>query len=213
MAAEIHTIVRAFANAAKRALTAGFEVIELHGAHGYLMHEFLSPLSNHRSDEYGGSLENRIRFALEICDAVREIWPERLPMFLRISATDWVEGGWDIDDSVQLARAVKERGVDLIDCSSGGSVAHVSIPSGPGYQVPFSERIRREAGILTGAVGLITEPDQAEAVIRDGRAELIMMAREFLREPYWPLAAAAALGVKIPIAEQYARAFPQFAGK
>ena len=211
--AEIHTIIRAFANAAKRALTAGFEVIELHGAHGYLMHEFLSPLSNHRSDEYGGPLENRIRFALEICDAVREIWPERLPMFLRISATDWVEGGWDIDDSVQLARAVKERGVDLIDCSSGGSVAHVSIPSGPGYQVPFSERIRREAGILTGAVGLITEPDQAEAVIRDGRADLIMMAREFLREPYWPLAAAAALGVKIPIAEQYARAFPQFAGK
>jgi 2,4-dienoyl-CoA reductase-like NADH-dependent reductase (Old Yellow Enzyme family) len=205
---EIQTIVQAFASAAKRALAAGFEVIELHGAHGYLIHEFLSPLSNQRRDQYGGSLENRMRFALEVIEALRAVWPERLPLFLRISATDWVDGGWDVNNSVQLARAAKERGIDMIDCSSGGSSPHATIPLKAGYQVPFSEEIRRDAAVMTGAVGLITEPVQAEAIIRDGEADLILMAREFLREPYWPLKAAQALGVKVPVAVQYARAFP-----
>lgn len=209
---EIHKIVQAFASAAKRALDAGFEVVELHGAHGYLIHEFLSPLSNGRGDQYGGSLANRMRFALEVIEAVRAVWPERLPLFLRISATDWVDGGWSLKDSVQLVRAAKELGVDMVDCSSGGSSTRQSIPLGAGYQVPFSKEIRRETGILTGAVGLITEPAQAEAIIRDGAADLILMAREFLREPYWPIKAAQALGVKIPVAVQYARAFPNLAG-
>ncbi len=208
---EIRMIVQAFAAAAKRALEAGFEVIELHGAHGYLMHEFLSPLSNKRQDPYGGSLENRIRFAIEVVEAVRAVWPERLPLFLRISATDWIEGGWSLNDSIQLARAAHERGIDVVDCSSGGSSPQASIPLKAGYQVPFSQEIRREAGVLTGAVGLITEPAQAEAIIREGAADLILMAREFLREPYWPIKAAQALGVKIPVAVQYARAFPNLA--
>jgi 2,4-dienoyl-CoA reductase-like NADH-dependent reductase (Old Yellow Enzyme family) len=210
--AEIHLIVQAFVAATKRALEAGFEVIELHGAHGYLIHEFLSPLSNKRRDEYGSALENRMRFALEIIEAVRSVWPERLPLFFRISATDWVEGGWSLADSVQLARAAKERGVDMVDCSSGGSSPHLSIPLRAGYQVPFSQEIRREAGVLTGAVGLITEPAQAEEIIRDGAADLILMAREFLREPYWPIKAAQELGVKIPVPVQYARAFPNLTG-
>jgi 2,4-dienoyl-CoA reductase-like NADH-dependent reductase (Old Yellow Enzyme family) len=205
---EIRGIIEAFAAAARRALNAGFEVIELHGAHGYLIHEFLSPLSNQRSDEYGGSFQNRIRFALEVIQAVRGVWPERLPLFLRISATDWAEGGWNLDDSIELAGAVRKRGVDLIDCSSGGTVSHASIPAGPGYQVPFSERIRRETGILTGAVGLITEPLQADAIIRCGAADLVLMAREFLREPYWPIKAAQASGAEIRVPAQYARAFP-----
>jgi 2,4-dienoyl-CoA reductase-like NADH-dependent reductase (Old Yellow Enzyme family) len=206
--AEIRAIVQAFAEAAQRALKAGFEVIELHGAHGYLIHEFLSPLSNERQDLYGGSLENRMRFALEVIEAVRAVWPDRLPLFLRISATDWVDGGWSVKDSIQLAQAARERGVDVVDCSSGGSSPRASIPLKAGYQVPFSQEIRREAGVLTGAVGLITEPAQAESIIRDGAADLILMAREFLREPYWPIKAAQALGVKIPVAVQYARAFP-----
>jgi 2,4-dienoyl-CoA reductase-like NADH-dependent reductase (Old Yellow Enzyme family) len=209
--AEIKVIVQAFASAAKRALKAGFEVIELHGAHGYLTHEFLSPLSNQRQDEYGGSLENRVRFPLEVIEAVRDVWPDNLPLFFRISATDWVSGGWTEDDSVQLARAAKSRGVDVIDCSSGGSAAQASIPSEPGYQVPFSEQIRREAGIMTAAVGLITEPRQAERIIENEQADLVLLAREFLREPYWPLKAARSLGVPLSPAVQYQRAFPRIA--
>ena len=210
--AEIRSIAGAFAAAAERALAAGFEVIELHGAHGYLLHEFLSPLSNTRSDEYGGSLENRMRFALEVTGAVRAVWPERLPLFLRISATDWAAGGWTNDDSVALAGAVKPLGVDAIDCSSGGTVPHVSIPLQPGYQAPFAERIRREAGILTGAVGLITEAIQAETLIHNGCADFVLLAREFLREPYWPIKAAQALGANIDFPIQYGRAFPGSSG-
>lgn len=211
--AEIRTIVEAFVAAAKRALDAGFEIVELHGAHGYLIHEFLSPLSNQRTDQYGGSLENRMRFALEVIEAVRKAWPERLPLFVRISATDWVEGGWNPDDSVTLARAAGERGVDLIDCSSGGTVARASIPVGPSYQVPFAQRIRRETGLLTGAVGLITEPAQADAIIRQCQADLVLLAREFLREPYWPLKAAQALGAEVHIPVQYGRAFAAWRDK
>ncbi len=210
---EIGAVVNAFAAAARRALQAGFEVIELHGAHGYLIHEFLSPLSNQRQDEYGGALENRMRFALEVVEAVRAVWPAHMPLFLRISATDWVEGGWTIGDSVQLASTARQRGVDVVDCSSGGSSAKAAIPLRAGYQVPFSAQIRRDAGVLTGAVGLITTPAQAEEIIRDGAADLILMAREFLRQPYWPIKAAQELGVKIPLPLQYARAFPQLAGK
>lgn len=205
---EIHTIVANFAAAAERSLCAGFEVIELHAAHGYLMHEFLSPLSNQRTDEYGGSLENRMRFVLEVATAVRRAWPASLPLFLRISATDWADNGWTLEQSVELARAVQLLGVDLIDCSSGGTIPHVSIPSDPGYQVPFAERIRRDTGILTGAVGLITDARQAEDIIASGSADLVLLAREFLREPYWPIKAAQELGVQIPLAEQYRRAFP-----
>jgi len=205
--AEIRTLVEAFATAAKRALKAGFDVIELHGAHGYLMHEFLSPLSNHRTDEYGGSFENRTRFVCEVTRAVRAVWPERLPLFLRISATDWAEGGWTIDDSVRLARAVQPLGVDLIDCSSGGTVPHAAIPLGPGYQVAFAERIRRETGMLTGAVGLITEPRQANEIVCEGQADLVLLAREFLREPYWPIKASQELGAGVAAPVQYARAF------
>jgi len=204
---EIRGIVRAFADAAKRALDARFELIELHNAHGYLAHEFLSPLSNKRTDLYGGSLENRMRFSLEIVDAVRAVWPERLPLFLRISASDWTEGGWTADDSVVLAKAVKDRGVDLIDCSSGGNVPRAAIPVKPGYQVPFAAKIRKEARMLTGAVGMITEATQANEIIQGGEADVVLLAREFLREPYWPLKAAKELGVKVPIADQYARAF------
>lgn len=210
---EIRVIVEAFVAATRRAVNAGFEVIELHGAHGYLIHQFLSPLSNQRTDEYGGSFENRIRFALEVIQAVQTVWPARLPLVLRISATDWAEGGWCLDDSVELARAVRQRGVDLIDCSSGGTVPHAPIPAAPGYQVPFSERIRRETGILTGAVGLITEPFQADSIIRGGAADLVLLAREFLREPYWPIKAAQALGAEIRVPAQYARAFPNLPHK
>lgn len=204
---EIHGIVRAFASTAKRAVDAGFELLELHNAHGYLAHEFLSPLSNKRTDQYGGPLENRMRFSLAIVDAVREVWPERLPLFLRISATDWTEGGWTVEDSVALAEAVKERGVDLIDCSSGGNVPRAVIPVKPGYQVPFASKIKKEAGILTGAVGMITEAEQANGIVQAGDADLVLLAREFLREPYWPLKAAKALGVSMHAAEQYGRAF------
>jgi 2,4-dienoyl-CoA reductase-like NADH-dependent reductase (Old Yellow Enzyme family) len=195
--------------AARRALRAGFQVVEIHGAHGYLIHEFLSPLSNRRTDEYGGSFENRIRLALEVAQAVREAWPLNLPLFLRISATDWVEGGWNADESVELARRVGPLGVDLIDCSSGGSAANAKVPLAPGYQVPFAERIRREAGILTGAVGLITTPQQADEIIRSGKADLVLLAREFLRDPYFPLHAAKALGAEVSPPVQYARAFPK----
>jgi 2,4-dienoyl-CoA reductase-like NADH-dependent reductase (Old Yellow Enzyme family) len=205
---EIHATVNAFVAATRRALQTGFQVAEIHGAHGYLLHEFLSPLSNRRSDEYGGPFENRIRFALETIEAVRAAWPQELPLWLRISATDWVDGGWTIDDSVQLARRVKPMGVDLIDCSSGGSSLEQKIAMAPGYQVPFAERIRAEAGIATGAVGMIMEPEQAEQIIGDGKADMVLLAREFLRDPYFPLNAAHALGAEIEPPLQYLRAFP-----
>ena len=205
---EIRNVVDAFTAAARRARTAGFEVLEIHGAHGYLINEFLSPVSNHRTDDYGGSFENRIRFALEIADAVRRNWPADFPLFLRISATDWAEGGWTLDDSVALAARVRDHGIDLVDCSSGGNVIDAKIRLGPGYQVPFAERIRREAGILTGAVGMITEPRQAEEILQTGRADLILMAREFLRDPYWPLHAAPGLEAEAAVPVQYTRAFP-----
>jgi len=195
------------AAAARRALAAGFQVIEIHAAHGYLIDEFLSPLSNHRQDEYGGSFENRIRFALEITQAIRGVWPDSLPLFIRISASDWVEGGWTIDDSVQLAHRLKPLGIDLVDCSSGGVVPYAKIPVGPGFQVPFAGRIRRESGVLTGAVGMITEPEQADAIIRDGSADLVLLARQFLRDPYFPLHAAKALGVEMAPPVQYKRAY------
>ena len=207
-AAEIPGIVAAFRDAARRARQAGFDVVEVHSAHGYLLHEFLSPLTNHRTDAYGGTLANRMRLCLEVVDAVRGVWPESRPVFVRISSTDWAEGGWDIEQSVELARRLRERGVDLIDCSSGGAVATARVPIEPGYQVPFAERIRREAGIMTGAVGLITTPQQADEIVRAGRADCVLLARELLRDPYWPLRAARELGHLVPWAPQYLRAAP-----
>jgi len=204
---QICAIVQAFAAAARRALTAGFEVIEIHGAHGYLINEFLSALANHRGDEYGGSFENRTRFLREVVQAVRGAWRDSLPLFVRISASDWVDGGWTIADSVSLASMLQPLGVDLIDCSSGGLVPYAKIEPAPGFQVPFAERIRRETGILTGAVGMITDPKQADCIIRDGRADLVLLAREFLRNPYFPLHAAKALGVENAPPVQYKRAF------
>jgi 2,4-dienoyl-CoA reductase-like NADH-dependent reductase (Old Yellow Enzyme family) len=203
---QIHELTKAFASAAERALRAGFEVVEIHGAHGYLLNEFLSPLANHRTDEYGGSFENRIRFFLEVTDAVRAVWPNHLPLFARISATDWKEGGWDIDQSVALARELAKHGVDLIDCSSGGVVPDAKILTGPGYQVPFAKRIRAEGGILSGAVGLITEAHQAEEIISGGDADIVLLARELLRDPYWPHHAARELGAKVVGPVQYHRA-------
>jgi 2,4-dienoyl-CoA reductase-like NADH-dependent reductase (Old Yellow Enzyme family) len=205
--ADIAALVEAFAAAARRALLAGFQVAEIHGAHGYLIHEFLSPLSNHRTDEYGGSFEKRTRFALEVAAAVRTAWPEQLPLFIRISATDWVEGGWDIDGSVALSRSLKAMGVDLVDCSSGGLAPQQKIALGPGYQVPFAERIRRETGVLTGAVGLITTAQQAEEIVSSGRADMVLLAREFLRDPYFALHAGKALGTEVQPPVQYQRAF------
>jgi 2,4-dienoyl-CoA reductase-like NADH-dependent reductase (Old Yellow Enzyme family) len=205
---EIPGIVAAFRKAAERAREAGFDVVEIHAAHGYLIHEFLSPLVNTRTDAYGGSYDHRVRLCLEVAEAVREVWPEGLPVFVRLSSTDWKEGGWDVDSSVELARRLRERGVDLIDCSSGGAVSDAKITLGPGYQVPFAERIRREAGIATGAVGLITDPAQADAIVRDGQADAVLLARELLRDPYWPLHAAQALGAEIAWPAQYLRAAP-----
>ncbi len=205
--AEIGQLVEAFAVAGQRALAAGFQVIEIHGAHGYLIHEFLSPLSNQRRDEYGGSLENRMRFGLQVAEAVRKVWPASLPLFFRISATDWAEGGWTVEQSVELARCLKPLGVDLIDCSSGALAPGVKIPVGPGYQVPFAEQVRREADILTGAVGMITEPEQADGIVREGKADLVLLARELLRDPYWPLHAAAKLACPPHPPLQYERAF------
>jgi 2,4-dienoyl-CoA reductase-like NADH-dependent reductase (Old Yellow Enzyme family) len=192
-----------------RAHRAGFDFVEIHAAHGYLLHEFLSPLANHRSDSYGGSFANRARFPLEVIDAVRAAWPGHLPLLVRISATDWAdhEGGWDIEQSVQLAKQVKALGVDLIDVSSGGLVPHVKIPLGPGYQVPFAARIRREAEVATGAVGLITEAEQAAKIVADGEADVVLMARESLRDPYFPRRAAQLLGAKIDAPNQYLRAW------
>lgn len=205
----IARVTAAFADAARRALAAGVRVIEIHAAHGYLLHEFLSPLSNQRTDHYGGSFDNRTRFVRDVVTAVRGVWPEHLPVFVRISATDWLEGGWDIEQSVELARQLKPLGTDFIDCSSGGNAAHAKIPVGPGYQAPFAERIRRDAGILTGAVGLITEPSQAEQIIASGQADAVLLARELLRDPYFPLHAAHALGQAIAWPAQYLRAGPQ----
>ena len=206
-AAGIEGIVEAFRTSALRALDCGFRVIEIHAAHGYLLHEFLSPLSNQRSDAWGGSFENRIRLTRDIVAAVRAVMPEGLSLFVRISATDWAEGGWDIEQSVELSRILKEEGVDLIDVSSGGLVPWQKIALGPGYQVPFAARIRREAGLATGAVGLITEPEQAETIIASGEADLVLLARELLRDPYWPRRAARALGADIDVPRQYARAW------
>jgi 2,4-dienoyl-CoA reductase-like NADH-dependent reductase (Old Yellow Enzyme family) len=205
---EIAGIVEAFKEAARRARAARFEVVEIHAAHGYLIHEFLSPLTNSRTDQYGGSLDNRLRLCLEVVDAVRSVWPERLPVFVRISATDWTPGGWDIDQAVELSRRLRDRGVDLVDCSSGGNVPRAEIPIAPGYQVPFAERIRREAGVATGAVGLITTPAQADEIIRNGGADCVLLARELLRDPYWPLRAARELGHPGPWPPQYLRAAP-----
>ena len=198
--------VAGFGKAAQRALDAGFRVVEIHAAHGYLLHEFYSPLSNRRTDQYGGSFENRTRIVREIVEKVRRVWPERLPLFIRISCTDWADGGWDIDQSVELARSLSKLGVDLVDCSSGGNVADAKIPIAPGYQVPFAERIRRDARIMTGAVGMITEADQAEKIIRGGQADIVLLAREMLRDPYWPLHAAARLGKTVSWPVQYLRA-------
>jgi 2,4-dienoyl-CoA reductase-like NADH-dependent reductase (Old Yellow Enzyme family) len=205
--AEIKVLVEAFAAATRRALTAGFEIIEIHGAHGYLINEFLSPLSNHRQDEYGGSFENRARLLCEVVRVVRHEMPRHLPLFLRISATDWADGGWTIDDSVALARLVQPLGVDLIDTSSGGNSLHAQIPVGPAYQVPFAERIRNEAEILTGAVGLITDARQANGIIQSGQADVVFLARELLRDPYFPMRAAQILGDTIQAPDQYLRAW------
>jgi 2,4-dienoyl-CoA reductase-like NADH-dependent reductase (Old Yellow Enzyme family) len=203
---EIRTLIDDFKNSAERSLKAGFEVIEIHAAHGYLINSFLSPLSNHRTDEFGGSFENRIRLLLEIVKKIRTVWPESLPLFVRISATDYLEGGWDITSSVRLAEILKNSGVDLIDCSSGGLISGVRIPLGPGYQVPFAEEIRSKTGILTGAVGLITTAFQAEEILKKGSADLIMIARESLRDPNFPLRAAKELGVDVSWPVQYLRA-------
>ena len=200
-------IVQAFARAAERALAAGFDVIELHAAHGYLLHQFLSPISNQRRDDYGGSLENRMRIVLETARALRKRWPDRLPLWVRISATDWVEGGWDAESSVELARRMKKEGVDLVDASSGGTKPDAKIPVGPGFQTPFAEKIRREAGVLTGAVGMITQAAQAETILRTGQADVVFLGREFLRDPYFPLRAAGTLHDKVNSPLQYGRAF------
>jgi 2,4-dienoyl-CoA reductase-like NADH-dependent reductase (Old Yellow Enzyme family) len=203
----IQRVVRAFGAAAKRSLAAGARVVEIHAAHGYLLNSFLSPLSNKRTDEYGGSFENRARFLVEVTDEIRKVWPEKYPLFVRISATDWVEGGWTPEDSVALAKKLGGFAVDLIDCSSGGNLPDAKIPVGPGYQVPFAARVRAEAEIRTGAVGMITSPQQADQIVRMGEADLVLMAREFLRDPYWPLHAAKELGQKVDAPAQYGRAF------
>ncbi len=207
---EIAEVVEHFAEAAERALRAGFQVVELHGAHGYLLHEFLSPASNRRSDQYGGSFANRIRLAVEIVRAVRRVWPEHLPLLFRISATDWLDDaddkGWNLAQTVELARVLRDEGVDAFDCSSGGNVPHARIPTGPGYQVAFAERVRREAEMATIAVGMITSPEQADQIIRLGQADLVALAREELRDPHWPLTAGRVLGQEAPWPPQYARA-------
>jgi len=208
--AGIDAVIEGFRQAARRALEAGFDFVEIHAAHGYLLHQFLSPLSNHRSDNYGGSLANRARLLIEVADAVRGAWPENLPLFVRISATDWAEGGWNVDESVQLARLLRDSGVDLIDVSSGGLIPNAQIPVAPGYQVGFAERIRREASIATAAVGLITEPAQAEAIVAKDEADLVLFARAVMRDPYWPVHAAEALGQTASWPVQYLRGAARF---
>jgi 2,4-dienoyl-CoA reductase-like NADH-dependent reductase (Old Yellow Enzyme family) len=205
--ADIARVQNDFVATAKRALTAGFEFLELHAAHGYLFNEFLSPLANQRTDKYGGSFENRARLLRDTTRAIRKIWPDNLPLAVRISAIDWKEGGWQIEDSIALAKLLKAEGVDLMDCSSGGVVPDAKIKVEPGYQVPFAEKIRHGASIATAAVGFITEPKQADDIISSGRADLVLMARQFLRDPYWPVHAARTLGYKLPPPSQYARAW------
>jgi 2,4-dienoyl-CoA reductase-like NADH-dependent reductase (Old Yellow Enzyme family) len=204
---EIQQMTEAFVQAAQRSLNAGFKVIEIHAAHGYLLHEFLSPLSNHREDEYGGSFDNRIRLLSEIVQAVRNILPSSTPLWIRISATDWVENGWDIEQSIALSNKLKSLGVDLIDCSSGGAVPYANVFTGPGYQTQFAEQIRQKAGIATGAVGLITTPEQADQIIRTGQADMVLVGRAFLRNPYWALQAAKQLGHEKLYPVQYDRAW------
>jgi 2,4-dienoyl-CoA reductase-like NADH-dependent reductase (Old Yellow Enzyme family) len=203
---DIDAVGSQFLAAARFSLEAGFEVIEIHMAHGYLLHKFLSPLSNRRTDEYGGSLENRMRFPLDVAKALREAWPAHLPVFVRISCTDWVDGGWDVAQSVEFCRRLKSLGIDLVDCSSGALAPDAKIPAGPGFQVPFAAAVRQQAQIPTGAVGLITDPAQAEQIIATGNADVVMMGREFLRRPYWPLHAAKALHADIQWPVQYQRA-------
>ncbi|HET9599515.1 MAG TPA: NADH:flavin oxidoreductase/NADH oxidase [Anaeromyxobacteraceae bacterium] len=204
--AGIAQVTRAFVDAARRALGAGFRMIELHLAHGYLAHQFLSPLSNRREDGYGGPLAHRTRLAREVTAAVREVWPERLPLLARVSATDWVEGGWTPDETVELARALSALGVDLVDVSPGGTSPTAKVPVGPGYQTAFAERVRREAGVATGAVGMITSPEQADHILRTGQADLVLLAREMLRDPYWALHAAQRVRGEVRWPEQYLRA-------
>jgi 2,4-dienoyl-CoA reductase-like NADH-dependent reductase (Old Yellow Enzyme family) len=205
----IRRVVDGFRDAARRALDAGFDVAEVHAAHGYLLHQFLSPLSNARTDAYGGSFENRVRLTRQVVAAVRQVWPETLPVLVRISASDWAQGGWDVDDSVRLAPLLRQDGADLIDCSSGGLVPNAKIEVGPGYQVGFAERVRRDGGVPTAAVGLITDAVQADEIIRAGRADVVLLARELLRNPRWPLLAAHTLGVKAEWPSQYQRARPR----
>jgi 2,4-dienoyl-CoA reductase-like NADH-dependent reductase (Old Yellow Enzyme family) len=205
--ADIARVQNNFVATAKRALTAGFEWLELHAAHGYLFNSFLSPLTNQRMDKYGGSFENRVRFLIETTQAVRQAWPEQLPLAVRISAIDWKIGGWQIEDSIALAKLLKVEGVDLVDCSSGGVVPDAKITVVPGYQVPFAEKVRRGADILTAAVGFITEPKQADDIVRSGQADVVLLARQFLRDPYWPAHAAQILGHKLPPPLPYARAW------
>ena len=203
---DLKVLVSHYKDATHRCLQAGFKVVEIHMAHGYLLHEFLSPLSNQKTDEYGGSLENRMRFPLWVAKAVREVWSGELPLFARLSCTDWVDGGWDLPQSIELSHRLKEVGVDLIDCSSGGLVPYAQIPAGPGYQVPFAAEIRSRVGIATGAVGLITQAAQAEQIVATGQADAVILAREMLRDPYWPLHAAGMLHTDIPWPSQYLRA-------
>jgi 2,4-dienoyl-CoA reductase-like NADH-dependent reductase (Old Yellow Enzyme family) len=204
----IQDVTKMFAKAAERALAAGFKVVEIHGAHGYLINQFLSPVSNKRTDAYGGSFENRIRFLRDVVRAIRTVWPERLPLFVRLSITDWLEPqGWDVEQSIALAKVLKDDGVDLIDCSSGGSSPLAEIPVGAGYQVAFAERLRKEAMVMTGAVGMITSAAQADTIVRTGQADLVLMAREFLRHPYFPLHAAKELHAEVRVPPQYGRAF------
>ncbi len=205
---DIERLVGEFGDAARRARAAGFDVLEIHAAHGYLLHEFLSPLTNLRTDRFGGDFERRLVFPLAVVARVREIWPASQPLFVRISATDWMEGGWSIADSVALARRLKTLGVDLVDCSSGGAVSHAKVPVGPGYQAPLAAAIRQEAGIATGAVGLVTSPEQAEQILATGQADAVLLARELLRNPYWPLMAARRLGAAVEWPKQYLRAKP-----
>ncbi len=202
----ISKVIEDFKTATERAMAAGFKLIEVHAAHGYLLHEFLSPLSNFRTDEYGGSFDNRIRLLVEVIKAVKEIWPEELPLFVRISASDWIEGGWTIEDSVKLVSILQQSGVDVIDCSSGGIVRHVKIPLQPGYQVPFAKKIKQQTGVLTGAVGLITRAQQAEDILNNNEADLIFLARAFLRDPYFALHAASELNSEVKWPVQYERA-------
>lgn len=203
----IQRLLEAFAAAARRALEAGAKIVEIHAAHGYLLHEFLSPLSNHREDCYGGTFENRTRIVREVVEAVRNVWPERYPLFVRISATDWADGGWTVEDSVALVKQLKPLGGDVFDCSSGGLAPHAEIPVGAGFQVPFAEQIRRQAKVLTAAVGMITVPEQADQILRTGQADMVLLARELLRDPYWPLRAARRLKQEVSVPVQYQRAF------